>query len=61
LKFCTQIVAASDVPPAAELDDEEQDDATTIPTTTSTGNLHAPRNDRNERTIEPPRPDAQTF
>jgi hypothetical protein len=64
LKFCTQIVAASDVPPDAELDDEEHDDATIIPTATSTGNLHAPRtdrNDRNERTIQPPRPDAQTF
>jgi hypothetical protein len=63
LKFCTQIVAASDVPPDAEFD-EEQDDATIIPTATSTGNLHAPRtdrNDRNERTIQPPRPDAQTF
>jgi len=63
-KFWTKIVAAGATPPPTELAVDEHDDATIIPTATSTGNLHAPRtdrNDRNERTIQPPRRDAQTF
>src|SRR6266516_4522512 len=48
-KFWTKIAAAGVTPPPPELDD----DATINPTATSTGNLHAPRN---ERTMQPPRP-----
>src|SRR6476620_7946171 len=58
-KFWTKIVAAGVTAPPPELDDDEHDVATIIPTATSTGNLHAPRTDRtdrNERTIQPPRP-----